>query len=90
VHLENGSQSKNVNILNPSYRGGDYNDPKWSAAVMNQIHVVGTEMNFEEGEQFLSIGALEAGVVLERILIYPANKKMKESYLGPLESFYKK
>ncbi|MBR5990533.1 MAG: hypothetical protein IK034_01690, partial [Bacilli bacterium] len=58
VHLENGTQSKNLNVLNPSYRGGDYNDPKWSAAVMNQIHVVGTDMNFEQGTQFLSIGAL--------------------------------
>ncbi len=89
VHLENGTQSKNLNVLNPGYRGGDYNDPKWSAAVMNQIHVVGSEMNFEEGPQFLSIGALEAGVVLERILIYPAGKKLKPSYLGPKESFFK-
>jgi hypothetical protein len=89
VHLENGTQTKNMNILNPSYRGGDYNDPKWSAAVMNQIHVVGTEMNFEEGVQTLSIGALEAGMVLERIVIYPAGKKLKASYLGPEESYFK-
>ncbi len=89
VHLENGTQSKNLNVLNPSYRGGDYNDPKWSAAVMNQIHVVGTDMNFEQGTQFLSIGALEAGVVLERVLIYPSGKKLKPSYLGPEESYCK-
>ncbi|MBR6151687.1 MAG: glycosyl hydrolase 115 family protein [Lachnospiraceae bacterium] len=89
VHLENGTQTKNMNILNPSYRGGDYNDPKWSAAVMNQIHVVGTEMNFESGVQTLSIGALEAGMVLERIVIYPAGKKLKASYLGPEESYFK-
>ena len=90
VHLENGTQSKNLNVLNPGYRGGDYNDPKWSAAVMNQIHVVGAEMSFEKGDQFLSIGALEAGVVLERILIYPSGKKLKPSYLGPEESYFKK
>ena len=89
VHLETGAQTKNMNILNPSYRGGDYNDPKWSAAVMNQIHVVGTELNFEEGVQTLSIGALEAGMVLERIVIYPAGKKLKASYLGPEESYFK-
>lgn len=89
VHLDNGTQKKNMNILNPSYRGGDYNDPKWAAAVMNQIHVVGSDMNFEAGQQYLSVGALEAGLVLERILIYPSGKKLKPSYLGPGESFYK-
>ena len=88
LHLDNGIQSKNVNVLNPGYRGGDYNDPKWAAAVMNQIHVVGSDMNFESGLQHLSIGAIEAGVVLERILIYPAGKKLKSSYLGPKESFF--
>ena len=89
VHLETPVQSKNMNVLNPSYRGGDYNDPKWSAAVMNQIHVVGADMNFEAGDQYLKIGALEAGLVLERILIYPAGKKLKDSYLGPKESYFK-
>ncbi len=89
LHLDNGIQQKNVNVLNPGYRGGDYNDPKWSAAVMNQIHVIGSDMNFEAGLQHLSIGALEAGVVLERILIYSAGKKLKPSYLGPKESFFK-
>ena len=56
---------------------------------MNQIHVIGSDMNFEEGPQKLTIGALEAGVVLERILIYPSGKKLKASYLGPKESYFK-
>jgi len=89
VHLDNGTQQKNMNVLNPSYRGGDYNDPKWSAAVMNQIHVVGADMTFEGGVSHLTVGALEAGLVLEKILIYPSGKKLKPSYLGPMESYFK-
>ena len=85
----NGKQEKIVNILEADFRGGDYNDYRWSSAVMNQIHVVKTELPFEEGVQTLTIGALEAGMVLERILIYPAGKSLKPSYLGPEESCYK-
>lgn len=88
--VKNGQQEKIVNILDSDFKGGDYNDPRWSAAVMNQIHMVSTKMNFEAGLQSLTIGALEAGMVLERILVYPANKKLKASYLGPQESYYKK
>ena len=39
--------------------------------------------------QTLTIGALEAGVVLERVLIYPEKQKYKPSYLGPQESYFK-
>ena len=85
----NGKQEKIVNILEADFRGGDYNDYRWSSAVMNQIHVVKTEFSFEKGVQTLTIGALEAGMVLERILIYPVGKSLKPSYLGPEESCYK-
>lgn len=88
VALKTESQKKNLNILDADFRGGDYNDYRWSQAVMNQIHVVGTKLDFEAGTQTLTIGALEAGVVLERIVIYPADMKLKKSYLGPEESFF--
>lgn len=89
AEISSGKQDKVINILDADFRGGDYNDYRWSQAVMNQIHIVGTEMEFEAGAQELTIGALEAGMVLERIVIYPKGKKLKTSYLGPMESFYK-
>lgn len=85
----NDGEEKIINILDEDFRGGDYNDYRWSSAVMNQIHVVKTEMSFKKGVQHLTIGALEAGMVLERILIYPAGKNLKPSYLGPQESYFK-
>ena len=88
--MGNGSQEKIINILDADFRGGDYNDYRWSSAVMNQIHIVNTQMNFEKGVQQLTIGALEAGMVLERILIRPVSKRTLASYLGPEESYFKK
>lgn len=87
--VANKTQKKVINILDADFRGGDYNDPRWSMAVMNQIHIVKTQMEFEAGVQTLTIGALEAGMVLERILIYPAGSELKPSYLGPEESYFR-
>ncbi len=89
VALRTESQKKNLNVLEENFKGGDYNDPRWSKAVMDQIHIVGTKLDFEAGVQTLTIGALEAGVVLERVLIYPEKQKYKPSYLGPQESYFK-
>ena len=59
-------------------------------AVMNQIHIVPMECSFKAGVQTLTIGAMEAGMVLERIVIYPADQRLETSYLGPEESYYTK
>ena len=82
-------QCKTLEILSASYRGGENSDWQWCRGVLEQIRKTATEFYFAEGVQELTIRAMEAGMVLERILIYPKEMKLKESYLGPLESFYK-
>ncbi len=47
-------------------------------------------MEFGEGVQELALGALEAGTVIEKILIYKEGTCVPASYLGPQESFYVK
>ncbi|MCM1568947.1 MAG: glycosyl hydrolase 115 family protein [Roseburia sp.] len=84
-----GGQARKLEILSENYQGGDYNDARWCKGVLDQIRITDTVFDFEEGVQHLTIGALEAGLVLERILIYPEDRKLKPSYLGPLESYYK-
>lgn len=81
---------KTLEILSPAYRGGENSDRQWCEGVLNQIRVTKTELHFTGGVRKLTVGAMEAGLVLERILIYPADRKLPDSYLGPAESFYKK
>ena len=83
-------QCKVLEILSANYRGGENSDGQWCQGVMEQIRKTATELHFTEGIQNLSIGAMEAGMVLERILIYPKDMRLKDSYLGPKESFYVK
>ena len=89
VQIGSTKETRIINVLDEDFRGGDYTDPEWCKAVMDQIHVAGTGLEFDAGVQTLTIGALEAGLVLERILIYPAGAGLKESYLGPEESYFK-
>lgn len=91
VQLTAGTgERKILQILDEAYRGGENSDGQWCQGVLNQIRVTGTELHFEGGVQKLTVGAMEAGLVLERILIYPEGRKLPSSYLGPKESFYKK
>ncbi|MBR6627719.1 MAG: glycosyl hydrolase 115 family protein [Lachnospiraceae bacterium] len=81
---------RKLQILSPAYRGGEPGDRVWSKGVLDHIRVTETVLTFEQGLQTLTIGALSSGVMLERILIYPADQELKQSYLGPVESYYKK
>jgi hypothetical protein len=65
-----------------------HTDRKWCEGVLDQIRVCKASLAFEKGVREISIGALEAGLVLERVLIYKEGKEPLESYLGPPESFF--
>ena len=87
IRLETGTEKRTVTVLGSSYRGGDHRDTVWCRGVLEQVRVVKERFSFQEGLQELTVGALEAGLVLERVLIVPVKKPLKQSYLGPEESF---
>lgn len=79
-----------VEIIPSDFRAGESSDARWASGVLNQIRVSSIILPFEKGLQELTIGALEAGVVLERIRIYKKGMALKDAYLGPEESVYYK
>lgn len=84
-HLD---KAKEVQLISPSFKAGDTRNWEWCQGVLNQYRQTSVVLSFEKGVQELTIGAREAGVVLERIRIYPAKMKLKESYLGPRECYF--
>jgi hypothetical protein len=72
------------------FRAGSPGDHRWCQGVLDNIRVTKTKITLEAGVQKIIIGALEAGLILEKILIYKKNSEPKKSYLGPPESFYVK
>ncbi|MCM1188791.1 MAG: glycosyl hydrolase 115 family protein [bacterium] len=87
--LKGGGEERAVVLISSDYRAGESGDPVWSRGVLDQIHKAETVFTFEAGVQELTVGALEAGTVLERIRIYREDGVLPESYLGPVESWHR-
>jgi hypothetical protein len=79
---------KTAELVTGEFRAGDHRDEEWCKGVLDQIRVAVLRFDLEAGLQQLTVSAMEAGAVLERIRIYPAGKELPESYLGPGESFH--
>jgi len=87
--LETGKGEKQIIVTVPDdFRAGSPGDSRWCQGVLDNIRVTKASFNFEKGVQEITVSALEAGLVLERIIIYPKNNPPFKSYLGPLESYY--
>ena len=88
--IRNGKESDSkIEIIPDNFRAGESSDVRWAMGVLNQIRSSKIKMNFDKGINTITIGALEAGVVLERIRIYSALREdISKSYLGPDESRY--
>jgi len=83
----NSSQGKQIITAVPSdFMAGNPSDPRWCDGVLNNIRVSKIPLILEEGVQEISIGALEAALVLEKVLIYKEGREPLESYLGPPSS----
>ena len=77
-----------ITAIPDDFLAGDTHDSRWCGGVLNNIRISKAQLSLEKGVQEISIGALEAGLVLERILIYKKSNPPLKSYLGPAESFY--
>jgi len=67
--------------------GVDWKYPQWwNNAVSNNIRIYEKEIKVSKsGENILNIGAIDAGVIIQKIVIDTGN--LKDSYLGPPETF---
>jgi len=88
--LESSNGEKQIVVTVPNdFRAGSPTDERWCKGVLDNIRVNKTSFKFEKGVQEISVSALEAGLILERIIIYSKDKPPLNSYLGPPESFFK-
>jgi hypothetical protein len=89
--IESSNSEKQLVVTVPDdFRAGSPTDARWCQGVLDNIRINKTSFKFEKGVQEISVSALEAGLILERIIIYPKNNPPLNSYLGPPENFSKK
>jgi hypothetical protein len=77
-----------VTAVPPDFKAGSLSCGEWCQGVLDNVRKTRAEFAFEAGVQTLIIGALEAGTVIERILIFKKGEPPLKSYLGPPESFH--
>ena len=80
-------QGRKAELLPADFRGGESDDERWCAGVLDQERKCSVVLTFEKGVQELTLGAMEPGVVLERLLIHKPGLIPPYAYLGPEESF---
>ncbi len=69
--------------LPDNFQAGNCHNPEWNENVLDNIRQCKLTVTLKKGENRLTIGAVDAGVVVQKLVVYPVAKPLKESYLGP-------
>lgn len=81
----NEESGKLVEFTEDGYKGGEPGCIPWEQAVLNQEHVGSTEISLKKGLNKITVFAREAGMVLERLVVYLKDMERAVSYLGEKE-----
>ena len=79
----NGEAAEVFTTLPEGFIAGDCHNPQWNENVLDNIRACDLTVTLKKGENRLTIGAVDAGVVVQKLIVYPLTKPFKESYLGP-------
>ena len=79
-------QQEEITLVRAERTVGSPSNADWCRAVLDQERRAKALLHLERGEYTLMLLAREAGVIPERVYVYPAGKKVPESYLGPAKA----
>ncbi len=77
-----------VDIVESDFAVGDNQQP-WGEDVTNNIRIKSAYFDCTKGTNTLQVYAVTPNLVLEKIVIYPNEYKLPQSYLGPKETYRK-
>ena len=83
----NAGEQQKVELVAADFRAGESGDPRWGMGVLNQERRVSVPVTLHKGVNTLGIGALEAGTVLERVIVYSKKARKPENYMGPDDTY---
>ncbi len=82
----NGEAYQVVNMI-PDEGYIPWVSPDWAEGVLSQIHKAVASICLKQGENTISIKAMDPAVVLQKIVIAKDGVLLPDSYLGPKESY---
>lgn len=75
-----------IPTVQKDYKAGEPDDSEWSRGVLEQIHKTKLQIPLNQGLNKIEIYTVSKEFVLEGLFI--SEQPLKESYLGPQESYY--
>lgn len=82
----NNKELGEVPTIQEDYKAGEPTDQEWCNGVLEQVHKTKLQVNLNQGLNKIEISATSTEFVLEGMFI--SSQPLKESYLGPQESYY--
>ena len=79
----NDGETEVFSTLPKNFLAGNCYNAEWNQNVLDNIRQCNVTVTLKKGENRLTVGAVDAGVVVQKIVVYPLAKPFKESYLGP-------
>lgn len=79
----NDGETQVFSTLPERFSAGNCWNKEWNDNVLDNIRQCKLTVTLKEGENRLVTGAVDAGVLLQKIVVYPLAKPLKTSYLGP-------
>ncbi len=79
----NGDVTQVFTTLPDNFQAGNCHNKEWNDNVLDNIRQCKLTVTLKKGENRLTVGAVDAGVVVQKLVVYPLAKPFKESYLGP-------
>lgn len=67
--------------LPEGFEAGNCHNPQWNENVLEQIRMLRLNPELKEGENRIHIGAVDAGVILQRMVVVAPGEALPESYL---------
>ncbi|SES82801.1 glycosyl hydrolase 115 family protein [[Clostridium] polysaccharolyticum] len=77
-----------ISSVSETYAGGAPENAEWSEGILAHMHKTDLEVILHEGVNEFEVFAMDAGFVLEELLVVRKDKNILPSYLGPEESWH--
>ncbi|MBQ8549122.1 MAG: glycosyl hydrolase 115 family protein [Lachnospiraceae bacterium] len=86
VSVNDGAAQEVCSVSEKYYT--EWFDKEWANGVLNHARTVTVEIAVNEGKNDVYVYAGDPGLILEKLVLYPADKELPESYFGPEESCF--
>lgn len=82
----NGKKAEVFSTLPEGFLAGNCWNAQWNDNVLDNIRICKRTVKLAKGENVVTLGAVDAGVLVQKLVLHPVEVAIPKSYLGPITS----